>query len=145
MPEIIEVNVAVKQIIVFRKDLLKGEKAIRKGKFATQVAHASLEALLTTFHKKYDGADDAYTLKFEGDNFSPVSQWLKGGYKKVVVSVENEEELMKLYNSIEGLPKALITDNGLTEFKGVKTVTCFAVGPAYTVDIDKYTEGLPLL
>ena len=37
---------AVKQVIVFRKDLLKGDHAIRKGKFAAQVAHGSLGALL---------------------------------------------------------------------------------------------------
>ena len=34
-----------KQVIVFRKDLLKGEHAIGKGKFAAQVAHASMGAL----------------------------------------------------------------------------------------------------
>lgn len=33
-----------KQVIVFRKNLLKGDCAIRKGKFAAQVAHASVGA-----------------------------------------------------------------------------------------------------
>ena len=40
-----------KQVIVFRKDLLKGPNAIRKGKFGAQVAHASLSSLLELFHK----------------------------------------------------------------------------------------------
>ena len=38
-----------KQVIVFRKDLLKGLNAIRKGKFGAQVAHASLSSLLKFF------------------------------------------------------------------------------------------------
>lgn len=37
-------DMETKQIIVFRKDLLKGEHGIRKGKFAGQVVHASLGA-----------------------------------------------------------------------------------------------------
>ena len=39
-----------KQVIVFRKDLLKGPNAIRKGKFGAQVAHASLGSLLKLFN-----------------------------------------------------------------------------------------------
>ena len=40
-----------KQVIVFRKDLLKGDHSLRKGKIAAQVAHASLGSLLTLFDK----------------------------------------------------------------------------------------------
>ena len=47
----------VKQVIVFRKDLLKGEHAVRKGKIAAQVAHASLCALLK-YAVQYDYHDD---------------------------------------------------------------------------------------
>ena len=38
----------VKQVIVFRKDLLKGDTSIRKGKFAAQVAHATVSARMQT-------------------------------------------------------------------------------------------------
>ena len=41
-----------KQVIIFRKDLLKGENGIRKGKFGAQCAHASLCAFLSWFEMK---------------------------------------------------------------------------------------------
>lgn len=37
-----------KQVIIFCKDLLKGENGIRKGKFGAQCAHASLCAFYST-------------------------------------------------------------------------------------------------
>lgn len=40
-----------KQVIIFRKDLLKGENSIRKGKFGAQCAHASLCAFLSSFEQ----------------------------------------------------------------------------------------------
>lgn len=40
-----------KQVIIFRKDLLKSENGIRKGKFGAQCAHASLCAFLSSFEQ----------------------------------------------------------------------------------------------
>ena len=43
------------------------------------------------------------------------------------------------------MPCALITDAGKTEFHGVATKTCCAVGPAWAEDVDAITGALPLL
>jgi len=152
----------VKQVIVFRKDLLKGENGIRKGKFAGQVAHASLMAFLSHFNweKKvtlengvYEGGQESFSLQHDERLGGLYSAWLLSGLQtKVVVGVENEEELMKLYNEFADdekfpclPPLALVTDAGKTEFHGKPTVTCFAVGPWMSEDLDKITGHLKLL
>lgn len=147
-----------KQVIVFRKDLLKGPNAIRKGKFGAQVAHASLGALLTCFsvHKeeliKFGTIDVEpgqiqyeYNLTFDKD--SVLDDWLNGKFTKVVVSVDSDEELIALNKALDGtyIPHALITDDGLTEFHGVPTNTCLGIGPYVAEEIDKFTGNLPLL
>ena len=147
-----------KQVIVFRKDLLKGPNAIRKGKFGAQVAHASLGALLTLFsvHKeeliKFGTIDIEpgqiqyeYNLTFDKD--SVLDDWLNGKFTKVVVSVDSDEELIALNKALDGtyIPHALITDDGLTEFHGVPTNTCLGIGPYVAEEIDKFTGNLPLL
>ena len=147
-----------KQVIVFRKDLLKGPNAIRKGKFGAQVAHASLGALLTCFsvHKeeliKFGTIDVEpgqiqyeYNLTFDKD--SVLDDWLNGKFTKIVVSVDSDEELIALNKALDGtyIPHALITDAGLTEFHGVPTNTCLGIGPYVAEEIDKFTGNLPLL
>lgn len=147
-----------KQVIVFRKDLLKGPNAIRKGKFGAQVAHASLGALLTCFsvHKeeliKFGTIDVEpgqiqyeYNLTFDKD--SVLDDWLNDKFTKVVVSVDSDEELIALNKALDGtyIPHALITDDGLTEFHGVPTNTCLGIGPYVAEEIDKFTGNLPLL
>ena len=144
----------VKQVIVFRKDLLKGDKSIRKGKFAAQCAHASTSAVLSLFH-----TEDIYSLNDEktiGKVFSlnsfektPFYQWINGYYTKICLSVENEEELIELYNKIKEnnpqIPCVLIEDAGLTEFNGVPTKTCIGIGPYWSDEIDVFTKNLKLL
>ena len=44
-----------------------------------------------------------------------------------------------------GVPVALIVDAGKTEFHGVPTKTCCAVGPAWKEEVDAITGELPLL
>jgi PTH2 family peptidyl-tRNA hydrolase len=44
-----------------------------------------------------------------------------------------------------GLITSLITDAGHTEFNGVPTITCGAVGPAYPDQLKDITGHLPLL
>ena len=83
-------NNNVKQVIVFRKDLLKGEKSIRKGKFAAQCAHASVSAILSLFKK-----EDLYSSTNEkpiGTSFSlnafedsPFYNWINGNYAKITL------------------------------------------------------------
>lgn len=139
----------VKQVIVFRKDLLKGEHSIRKGKLAAQVAHASIGALLKYFHKESNNDDYGtkykYTCEFRNDSI--LDKWLNGIFTKICVCVENDEELVALYNKITSesdIPCVLITDVGNTEFHGVPTNTCIGVGPYWSDDIDVFTKNLPL-
>ena len=148
-----------KQVIVFRKDLLKGPNAIRKGKFGAQVAHASLGSLLKLFNiykqesVRLGLSGDVepgqiqykYNVTF-GEN-TVLDDWLNGKFTKVVVSVDSDEELLELNKALDEtiIPHALITDSGLTEFHGVPTNTCLGIGPYEAEEIDKFTGHLPLL
>ena len=130
----------VKQVIVIRKDL-----KMRKGKMVAQGAHASLGSLLNFFNKKEESGKIEYNVQF--DKGSILDSWLNGIFTKICVSVDSEEELDKIKEQCDayGIPCALITDCGLTEFHGVPTKTCLGIGPWYTEDIDKITGKLPLL
>lgn len=139
----------VKQVIVFRKDLLKGEHSIRKGKIAAQVAHASIGALLKwakrTGYLNDDGSDQ-YEITFSFRENSILDEWLNGIFTKICVMVDNEEELLKLYEEVSktDIPCCLITDSGNTEFHGIPTNTCIGIGPYWSDEIDKYTKDLQL-
>ena len=140
-------NNKVKQVIVFRKDLLKGEKSIRKGKFAAQCAHASTSAVLSLFDE--NNTDNTLILHLKCDENTPFYQWVNGFYTKICLSVDNEDELIQLYNNIKlnspNIPCVLIEDMGLTEFNGVPTKTCIGIGPYWDDEINKYTKHLKLL
>jgi len=147
-----------KQVIVVRHDLIKGENAVRRGKMMAQVAHASLASLLKLFNiTKSETLKGGflepgqisynYNLSFGPDTV--LDDWLNGKFTKVVVYVPGEKELLDLYeklcNTNDLIPFALITDAGLTEFKGVPTNTCLGIGPFISEEIDKFTGELPLL
>ena len=113
-----------KQVIVIRKDL-----KMRTGKAIAQGSHASMAVVL---HHR----DHPY-----------VEGWLAGRFAKICVYVNSEEELFELEaKALEvGLICEMIQDAGFTEFKGVPTYTCMAIGPAPIAEIDEVTGGLPLL
>jgi PTH2 family peptidyl-tRNA hydrolase len=145
-----------KQIIVVRKDLrnTKGEK-IRCGKIASQVAHASLGAILNYVTQKYlyeyttPKLDLGYDIRMNINKGKgePTKKWLEGSFTKICVSVNSEQELLDIYNKAleSNINVKLIQDNGLTEFGGVKTYTCLALGPDYPEVLDPLTKHLPLL
>ena len=72
---------------------------------------------------------------------------MKGSFAKVCVRVNSEEELMDIHDKAKaaGLEVHLITDSGRTEFKGVPTKTCLAIGPDEAEKIDTITGELTLL
>ena len=125
----------VKQVLLYRRDL-----KMRKGKIAAQCAHASLAVFLRR---------GAIT---QGHLVVPIEEamerWITKGSAKVVLSVEDEEALVRAHTlAVEaGLPCALIRDSGKTEFKGVPTRTAVAIGPAPAAAIDAITgrEGAVL-
>jgi PTH2 family peptidyl-tRNA hydrolase len=125
-----------KQIIVVRKDL-----NMRKGKIVAQSCHASLGAILNYTGKSFEGQ---LQLNIEKP---AVREWLEGRFTKICVSVDSEQELLDIYNAAlnAGVNVKLITDAGLTEFNGVPTLTCLAIGPDYSENIDPITKHLRLL
>lgn len=114
----------MKQMLVMRKDL-----NMRKGKLIAQGAHASMKATL------------------ENLAHPNVKEWLSGKFTKIAVSVNSEEELFAIMEQAKdaGLITALITDAGLTEFNGVPTNTCIAIGPATHEELKPITGNLKLL
>lgn len=130
----------VKQVIVVRKDL-----NMRKGKIAAQVAHASMAVILRMMSITKSHGSVIRTLTTT--DALPVEQWLSGSFTKVCVSVDSEQELTQLQQLADdaGICNALITDNGRTEFHGIPTVTCLAIGPCTASDVDAITGHLKLL
>lgn len=131
-----------KQVLVWRNDLknVNGQK-VRSGKMGAQLAHASMGALLNLSGPVYEGE-----IKINVENIA-VREWLEGRFTKVVVQVNSEQELLDIYQLAirNGLNAKLITDAGLTEFGGVPTHTCMAIGPDYPEKIDPITKHLKLL
>lgn len=118
-------NYKYKQVIVVRKDL-----KMRTGKCVAQGAHASLAAVI------------------HNQNHPDVIAWLNSRFVKICVYVNSEDELNELCRlaKIQGIVHSpVIIDAGFTEFKGVPTATCVAIGPGLVEDIDKITGNLPLL
>lgn len=133
----------IKQVIVWRHDL-----KVRKGKIGAQIAHASLKAILDLMEWSDEFPDDSGSAAIlEMDRNGPLYKWLKGSFSKICVYVDSEEDLLKVYQQAKdaGIITALITDNGNTEFHGVPTRTCCAIGPDYAEKIDQITGHLKLL
>jgi peptidyl-tRNA hydrolase, PTH2 family len=119
-----------RQVIVMRRDL-----GMRRGKEIAQGAHASMLWL-------------AHRIRQPGFTFSEAErQWLGGAFTKVCVRVDSEDELIDIVKAsqIAGVLVQLVVDSGRTEFHGVPTPTCCAVGPDFPERIDPITGRLKLL
>jgi peptidyl-tRNA hydrolase, PTH2 family len=113
-----------------RRDL-----GMRRGKEIAQGAHASMIWLATR-------------IRQPGYAFTESERrWLVGAFTKVCVWVESEEELLAVMQKAQeaGVLVQLCVDAGRTEFHGVPTPTCFAVGPDLPQRIDPITGHLKLL
>jgi PTH2 family peptidyl-tRNA hydrolase len=116
----------IKQVIIIRKDL-----KMRRGKEVSQGAHASI----------------AFLLKGGGSPFDAETKlWVQEGQTKITLQTNSEEELNELHEKAKelGLRSHLITDAGRTEFNGVPTKTCLAIGPNRASDVDEITGNLKL-
>lgn len=136
----------VKQVIVVRKDL-----NMRKGKIAAQVAHASMKIFFDRMVINKNIQTSIFRDEVQGV-ISPLTpamlEWMNHGlFTKIVVSVDSEHELFEIKAKADraGIPTALITDAGKTEFDGVPTNTCVAIGPDDSEKIDAITGDLKLL
>jgi len=136
--------VDTKQVIVMRKDL-----NMRKGKMCAQAAHSAIWALLKAARvdRSENGKMITHTIQVHEDCDLPLDHWLLGNYKKICVSVNGVDALQDVFlkATAQGLPCHIQWDDGLTEFKGVQTVTCCAIGPGPSDLIDAITGHLPLL
>ena len=123
----------VKQIIIIRKDL-----HMRRGKEIAQGAHASMAWL----SRRLIHSDYSAIARFS----EAEKQWLTTSFRKVTLQVSSEEELLKVYDQAEaaGVEAHLITDSGLTEFRGIPTITCAALGPDFDDVLDPITSHLSL-
>lgn len=112
----------LKQVIVVRADL-----KLPKGKLAAQVAHGAVQAA------------------FNSDN-EAVKKWILDGQKKVVLKVQNLEELLDIFKKAKnfGLKTALIKDAGRT-FLEPGTITCVGIGPDEYSKINKVTGTLGMI
>ncbi len=105
--------------------------SLRVGKIASQASHSAM----------------AFLLKSYGTLTAEQEEWIRTGQTKICVRVDTEEEL----NAIEmaakeaGLTVHSVIDEGRTEFRGIKTKTCIAIGPNESELIDKITGNLKLL
>lgn len=159
----------VKQVIVVRRNYPDGKGGMfkpRLGKLAAQVAHASMKVF---FDRKitFGGPLQSVGIETPGGPggvgahgqeptthftdlppcylFVPLDEtmarWVNGLFKKIVLMVDGEADLLRCYEEAKarGLPVALVTDMGATEFHGVPTNTAVAIGPAVGTDIDPIT------
>ena len=126
-----------KQVIVIRRDL-----KMRRGKEIAQGAHASMAWLRQRITPHLTPAGRADQVQFSAAERS----WLELSMRKVTVKVGSEQELLGVYDKAiaAGLVVHMITDRGLTEFGGIPTRTCLAVGPDYDDLIDPVTGDLEL-
>ena len=118
-------NDEIKQVIIARKDLDMGI-----GKLSAQVAHASVLSFLEVQRVDKDVA----------------REWLESGQKKIVLKVDDEESLRKLFAAFKfkKIPCALVEDAGLTQLPP-GTTTTLGVGPWKNTEIDQFTSKLKLL
>jgi PTH2 family peptidyl-tRNA hydrolase len=125
-----------KQVIIMRADL-----NMRKGKMIAQGSHAVMKVLLDLVVWSESSQATLPLLP------APMVAWMKGAFTKICVRAKSEAQLVELYEKAKaaGLPCALIEDHGHTEFHGVVTKTCCAIGPAMPEDLDPITGNLELL
>jgi len=118
----------VKQVIVLRADL-----KCRRGKEIVQGSHASNQMLVEVAFHGIEPSDE-------------LVEWINTGTTKICVRVDSEQELMDIYSAAVSarLFVHLVTDSGKTEFNGVSTITCLAIGPDKADKIDLITGHLPL-
>lgn len=134
----------IKQVIVIRKDL-----NMRRGKEIAQGSHASMAWLSNRLKKEATlrVTEETKTCALNIIDLSEAERkWLDGEFTKVCVYVNSEQELMDIYDKAKAnsLEVNLITDAGKTEFKGVPTKTCLAIGPDYALKINVVTGKLEL-
>ena len=132
-----------------RKDL-----NMRKGKMIAQGSHASMAFLTQKMNLQKTMGYGIHHLEtrylsqaYDEKQAIEITSWLTSSFRKICVYVNSEEELAAVHQKAldSGLISHMIEDNGATEFNGVKTKTCCAIGPASDHKFKNITDHLPLL
>lgn len=151
-----------------------GSRKLRRGKEIAQACHASIAFLtnkLQKFMGYFEDEDrhvkaqaeewiasnapsdlkaafeEGYRRAKSDLGISPTEvAWINGIFTKICLKVDTEEQLLEVERKAKekGLSCHLITDRGLTEFKGVPTNTCLSIGPDRAEKIDEVTGSLEL-
>lgn len=131
-----------KQVIIIRKDL-----NMRKGKMIAQGSHASMAFLTKEINPVWIGKRINAYFRTPIIEATEINHWLTNSFRKIVVYVNSVDELREVHEKAisQGLMSHLIEDNGATEFNGVKTLTCCAIGPHWDEKFEGITDSLPLL
>ena len=106
---------------------------MRRGKEIAQGSHASNAVLFKVAFQGFTPSDE-------------LIKWLNTGSTKICVTVASEQELLDIKQHAEelGLEVNIVIDSGHTEFNGVPTRTCLAIGPNHSEQIDRVTGHLKL-
>jgi PTH2 family peptidyl-tRNA hydrolase len=133
---------STKQVVIFRRDL-----NVRKGKVGAQVAHASIGAIKSMMRATAMLDRSVYSLEVE--HGTALDEWWNEAETTITLgtskdSEDHQFELLDLQSAAnaKGLPTYLVIDNGTTEFGGVKTMTCLAIGPGYVEQFTGLTDHL---
>lgn len=135
----------IKQAIVIRRDL-----GMRRGKEIAQGSHASMAFLVRRLNAAGSLGGPAPAVAGESplDSLFTSAEllWMRGGMAKICLQVASEADLVSLHDRARasGLTAELIRDSGKTEFGGVPTLTCLAIGPDEADKVDAVTGGLKL-
>lgn len=119
---------------------------MRKGKVAAQAAHAAMAFLTRNASIFGDWSEADFKTSLCPIFAVEVNFWLTSSFRKVCLYVNSEEELEAVHQAAiaKGLVSHMITDNGATEFRGVPTKTCIAIGPHFDEKFVGVTDHLPL-
>ncbi len=142
-------NYETKQVILVRTDLknVQGNK-VKSAKMGIQMAHAGMiwlsKRVQSMFAWDWDYMSGASTNPVYTSFSEAEKAWLKGSFAKIALAVDSEEQLRELVKKAHELviEAHICTDAGKTEFGGVPTVTCAAIGPATSYLIDRITGHL---
>ncbi len=116
---------------------------MRRGKEIAQASHAVMGVFFKNLIPQYEYGD---LKEYKMPTLPYFEEFISGRFKKVCVYVNSEEELVDVYTQAikAGIHACLIEDEGLTEFKGVRTKTVVSLGPWNSEDLDKITGELTL-
>lgn len=114
--------------------VVRGDLKMSKGKTAAQCAHAAVICVQDSQESNNERHREL------------LQSWLAMGQPKIVLKVDNYEELMKLQeeSSRKGVTAALVQDAGRTQL-AAGTATVLGIGPDTVENIDKLVGHLKLL